>query len=401
MPSNGPHPSSAIFLLSSASPEQNGIGSIFLRDLLERCPDQHISWHVAPPFLLRLGRSHQGTLMRAINSLLTRLGPWHVIRLALFRHLRLKRTLDRVEAEFLASKATKLWITTSSPELIEIAAEMSERGYDVRLTVWDAPEYLAQNLRLSRRSTKIIQDLFTRALRSARACSVVSRDMLQTYSNHAPDLPLVIMRHGIAPVDKATCRPVATRLRIVFAGSLYSKDEWNAFVDALEVADWHIAGRDVELVFIGHFPIKGAKRPKHMIHHPPMPQPAALDLMAEMDIGYLPYWLDPRKEFVARTSFPGKLTAYSAAGLAIFHHGPETSSVTRFLDQYPYGVACDSLAPKTVLDRLEKLVTALASETTNNARHRAMESELSDTAMHKAFLALMSDHPTSENERPA
>ena len=119
--------------------------------------------------------------------------------------------------------------------------------------------------------------------------------------------------------------------------------------------------------------------------------------MAKADIGYLPYWLDPTKAFVARTSFPAKMTAYSAAGLAIFHHGPEDSNVTGFLERYPYGVACNSLNVSPILKQLETLAKATGCSSLNEARTAAMEKELSNTAMMRGFWDLISDSQATPN----
>jgi hypothetical protein len=180
-------------------------------------------------------------------------------------------------------------------------------------------------------------------------------------------------------------------VRIVFAGSLYSKQEWNAFVTALEAVNWQIAGRDIQLEFVGTFPLKDAVRPPALVVHPPMSQQDTLSFMATADIGYLPYWMDPAKEFVARTSFPGKMTAYSASGLAIFHHGPATSSVTRFLLRYQYGVACASLQTADITDQLEALIEAMGDPGFHEVRATAMDQELSHAAMMRGFRALVGD----------
>ena len=162
--------------------------------------------------------------------------------------------------------------------------------------------------------------------------------------------------------------------------------------------DWTIAGRKIQLEFVGVFPLRDALRPKALVIHPPMSQQDVLAFMAHADIGYLPYWLDPAKAFVARTSFPGKLTAYSAAGLAIFNNGPDCSSVTEFLVRYPYGVACNSLKSEAILNKLDTLIQAIGTQHMELARVAAMEQELSDAAMMRGFRALVGASPTAPGD---
>lgn len=387
-----------LFLLTSAMPDQNGIGSLFLRDIVAAAPDLTVYWRVVPAFMLGAIIAKKGFGWNAVKALAARMGVLNDIRLAVFCSWRLKRQADALEREFRQSGADRIWVTTSSPELICLASSLAKRGIDVRVTVWDAPEYLAQNLQLSKRSTAQIRDQFQTLLKLARVCSVVSDGMKDEYAAQVPELPFVVMRHGIAPRQAA--KSTADGVRIVFAGSLYSKEEWNAFVTALESVNWRVGGRNIQLEFVGVFPLKGALRPRALVLHSPMPQADTVSFMATADIGYLPYWLDPAKEFVAQTSFPGKMTAYSAAGLAIFHHGPASSSVTRFLSRYPYGIACDSLQTPKILERLETLVLTMNDQDVHQARSKAMKHELSDAAMMRGFRALVGPNPPPQ-EHPA
>lgn len=378
-----------VFLLTSALTNQKGIGSIFLRDIIAAAPDLNVHWRVVPAFMLGAISTKTGLVWRAVIALAARMGVMNDLRLTIFRSWRLKSQADIIEREFRQSGADRIWVTTSSPELIFLALTLAQRGIDMRMTVLDDPDYLAQNLRLSKRSTAQILDHFRALLKLVRVCSVVSEGMKDEYAKQASELPIVFMRHGIAP--RHASRSTKDAVRIVFAGSLYSKVEWNAFVTALESVNWRVAGRDIQLEFVGVFPLKGALRPKALVLYPPMSQADTLSLIATAHIGYLPYWMDPAKEFIARTSFPGKMTAYSAAGLAIFHHGPASSSVTTFLSRHIYGVACDSLQKPMILGQLEVLVSTMDDPKLHQARVAAMDQELSDASMMRGFRALMSD----------
>lgn len=380
-----------ILLLTSIRTDGNGIGTIFLRDILESAPEFSVHWYVVEPFMLEYIRARSGFVWRALNAIISRIGIFNDIRLYLYQNFKIHNHVKSIEKAFKASAATKIWVTTSSPELICVAQALSKRGYDIRVTVWDAPEYFIQNLRMSKRSEEQVLNRFWSLLHNSRVCSVISTHMQKEYAKQVPKLPIVLMRHGIAPLNTPKKFQESKKpIRIVFAGSLYSKNEWNSFVTALEELNWNVKNREIQLEFIGLFPLKGVRKPVNLKIHPPMSQKDVLEFISHADIGYLPYWLKKEKIFIAKSSFPGKMTAYSAAGLAIFHHGPDSSSVTDFLNKYNYGVACNSLQSEIIVERLKLLISCMNSNSMKTARRIAMDNELSDAVMLRQFRTLVS-----------
>jgi hypothetical protein len=280
-------------------------------------------------------------------------------------------------------------LTTSSPELIAIGRALVCRGHNLHVIVWDAPEYLVDNLRLGSKGIDAVMEDFDILMTRAQAAAVISKKMVENYCQRY-GISCVVFRHGTAPQPRKT-QPVSREIiKIVFAGSLYCKREWNAFIAALDFGKWRIAGRVVGLVYIGRFPVTDVIRPKNMEYYCHLPHSDALDIMSGMDIGYLPYWTDPHHEIVASTSFPSKMTAYAAAGLSIFHHGPVYSSVTEFLEEYPFGLSCSSLDPKVIFNKLEQLVLNMDDHSFTKAREQALQEELSDYAMNESFRRFLS-----------
>lgn len=386
-----------ILLLTSASRHGNGIGTLFLQTLVEGVPEVPIHWHTERPFwlgqsLVRFGKL--GVLLRAAS---VRLGLWSALRLLLYRHFVLQRRVKQMENWVKVNQACTILLTASSPELIALGSQLAALGHDVRAIVWDAPEYLTANLRLGRAATDRVQRDFAVLMQGARAAAVISEGMKDRYEKMY-GVPCLIMRHGTNAVPRTDRTHAKDALRIVFAGSLYSKQEWNAFVAALELADWKLAERDVRLIFIGNFPLTGATRSDRLECLPAVSHERALELMAEMDIGYLPYWFDDGHASIVRSSFPGKMTAYAAAGLAVFHHAPAYSTVNLFLNRYPFGISCESLEPKIILEKLIQLNAWKNCHQVQDARNRAMDEALSDAAMLVAFQRLLmlgesKDHP--------
>lgn len=380
--------SNRVLLISSVSQKSSGIGALFLRDLIGYCQDFAFYWHYVPAHfqgknLDRLGRF--GSIFRA---LLSRLSLWQALRLFIFEHFALTGQVTLIKRLIKDHATNHIVLTSSSPELIALGRQLVSHGHDVLVIVWDAPEYLTANLRLSQATTDRVQRDFADLMQGARAAAVVSEEMKNRYEEMY-GIPCLIMRHGTDAVPRTDRAHAKDAIRIVFAGSLYAKQEWNAFVSALELADWKLAERDVRLIFIGNFPLTGATRPDRLECLPAVPHARALELMAEMDVGYLPYWFDEGHESVVRSSFPGKMTAYAAAGLAIFHHGPRYSTVTSFLEKYQIGIACGSLDASQILGALEELAKMLYTEKVMESRVTAMRDALSSDAMYAAFQSLL------------
>ncbi len=174
-------------------------------------------------------------------------------------------------------------------------------------------------------------------------------------------------------------------VNIVFAGSLYAKSEWNEFVAALESVNWKLEGRTINLTFVGRFPASGAMKPARVKYCGELPFDETLKVLERMDIGYLPYWFSAEHQLVASTSFPGKLSAYAAAGLAIYHHAPAYSDAAGFLSENRFGVVCSSMERDRILADLTALISLAQSDECQSARRAAFETELSQRAMRQRF----------------
>jgi glycosyltransferase involved in cell wall biosynthesis len=372
--------SERILLLTPSDPNGSGIGSLFLRDLLAALPEGHVTVRNEPPFLLGSGKGSLAWLVRLWRRVSVRFGWLQAARLALFQWVALSSRVDAVIDQAKRDGADRIWATASSPEMIALAGQLAAKGYDLRVTVWDAPEYLANNLRLPGLARRYVLSQFAGLMRSATKAGVISHAMQRDYAERF-GVQSEVIRHGI-DIDRPLVRDkTREEVRIVFAGSLYSKLEWNAFVAALASIGWRVSGRPVRLYFMGEFPITGAHRPAEVtllghlsFHH-------ALETMADMDIGYLPYWFAKDYELLARTSFPGKMSAYAAAGLAVFHHAPAYTEATTFLERHRFGVACAALDPEGIRRSLEQLVTFMNTQECAEARNEAFQMELSSKAM--------------------
>jgi hypothetical protein len=365
-----------ILLITASTADDHGIGAIFVRDLISGASQTTIQCHKERPFLQGLG---------AFPFLVfTRFACWQTIRLHIFRKYVLSYRVQNIESILRRHLFSSIILITSCPELIAIGRALVSRGHSLRVIIWDAPEYLVRNLRLSNKCIRTVLKDFDKLMSSAQAAAVISKQMLEQYCKRY-GIPCIIVRHGTTPQPRIKRLVSKETINIVFAGSLYCKREWNAFIAALDHGKWHIVDRDVRLVYLGRFPMTDAIRPENLEYYSHLPHADALKIMSEMDIGYLPYWINPHYRLVVSTSFPSKMTAYAASGLSVFHHGPDYSSVSTFLEEYPFGVSCGSFEPSVIYNKLEQLVKIMGSPSIAKARDQALQYELSESAMKAAF----------------
>jgi len=375
-----------VFLATSVDLSSNGIGALFLRDLMASQAETAFAIHEEQPFLMGDGGLLPHALMRLFRAAAARAPRFQSMRLRFCRTFLAGRRAATIAAKADAAQAERIWITASSAEMIWVAERLAAMGRDLRVTVWDAPEYLSGNLRLNPALHEALMRGFGSMLRQARAVSVIGHAMHKDYRERYGVVSEII-RHGIEIGPRPAVRKHGERkdIRIVFAGSLYSKEEWNSFVAALEEAGWRVGDRPVSLHFMGRFPLSAARKPKEVVFLGEKPFEEALEILSTMDIGYLPYWFDERHKLVASTSFPGKMTAYTAAGLAIFHHAPPYTEVTAFLEKYKFGISCASLDACQILKSLDKLADMSVTEEFRQARRAALKDELSSDVMSKRF----------------
>lgn len=244
-----------------------------------------------------------------------------------------------------------------------------------------------------------MMDSFGSLLRKAQNVHVngtpMQEEFLNRYGAHSE-----IIRHGVDSKsilyrkEKQKDGPI----RIIFAGSLYAKEEWNALIHALDSIDWKLLDRPILLHFMGRFPLSGALKSPNLVMLGEKPFEDALKILATMDIGYLPHWLDERRKLVSRTSFPGKLSAYAAAGLAVFHHAPAYAGLTGLIDQYPFGVNCPSLKGADIVRSLEELVHLASSDEFHSALEAAVREELSAEVMALRFRRFLARIPTRQSD---
>lgn len=385
-------PPTRILLLVNSDPRGSGIGELFLRDIAAGLPaDQLIRYSTLsakPPADCRwfggraLARRVPWSRWPMLSSIAERVARS-------FSVPSIVREIDQIIRE---ERIELVWAVLSSPTVIEIAAKIAtEGGVPVVSTILDDPRYFMTAMHLSETLRRQTLESFAQALKASARVSVIGEAMKEDYRS-AYGVESVILRHGL---DESMVRPWSGRksgdkFNLVFAGSLYAKKEWNSLLASLNQAGWELCGRKIEITFIGKFPRFGAHTSANVRNLGVMSMSETLEEAARADAAYLPYWFDARWERVSRTSFPGKLSAYAAAGVPVFFHAPRYSSGTEFLARYPFGTQCASRDSGAIRKALEFLITDPSmGQAAENARARAIYEELGGDVMRRRFMELI------------
>jgi hypothetical protein len=348
-----------LLLLVNGHAAESGIGNIFLSDLCASYP---------PGKLCRFSTVRQ-TPNREAHSwcgrpveyfkvlvstvpILSSFTDWN------FQHNQEAELVSQAAHFGRENSVDAVWAVFNSTYIIRTALAVANK-LDVPLytTVWDPPEVFRINMHLNQGRYDDIYMIFLRTLGLSTSVSVIGESMAAKYDQEL-GIRTIPLAHGYRAAewtpDKVPFKD--DKVRIGFAGSLYAKREWRAFLRALESVEWNIAGRPVELHQIGRRPLRGAPMPEHVIRHGCLSNEDTLDRLRDIDIGYLPYWFDGRYKAVASLAFPSKASVYLAAGCRIFYHGPDYGSPTAFLTKYNVGTACHDLRPAKIVEALDVLI---------------------------------------------
>lgn len=291
----------------------------------------------------------------------------------------------------------KIWCVLEGQTMIRIA-DILQRQLNIPMItqVWDPPEWWMKANKVDGYSVRQILDIFARVLERSEACAAASWAMAEYYRNEfdCNAIPLV------PGLDKTIAREPATRINdrpdliIGFAGQMYSVEEIARLVETVEALGWELGGRKVRIRVLGGGFDMGANRPRNYEYLGFRSQPETIELLADCDILYCPYWFDPRFEKESKQSFPSKLTTYLAAGRPVLFHGPDYSSPGRFLELNDAAQLCNSLERTAVLNALERLVwdQDRYRELADNGR-RAFDTHLTTDVMRLQFCKVLGIEP--------
>lgn len=267
-----------------------------------------------------------------------------------------------------------------------------ELGLPLTALVWDPPDYVLRHSGFAFISRRWFTREFERSLARCRRVAVVSESMQADYAK-LTDAPVQLLRHGRS-MPSALAPPVLAPLDrpywlIGFAGSMYAECAFKALVEALDKADWQIAGRPVRLRVMTA-KIELQCRGKGWIEFLGYRDDQEVDqLLADCDVNYLPQPFKPHLAGLCRYAFPTKLAAYLAADRPVFVHCPDDSALGDYFDRYPFGAICRSLDSTRIVGALQGLLGDTSNYIRASALARAVgTSDFSEAAFHAAIDAL-------------
>jgi hypothetical protein len=334
-----------VFLITSTDLKIESIGSFYLSELINLSKKNKFYICSLSHFLLPLNYFNHLLFFHKALSLLTKSCFFQNARIILFKYLFLYLYTFFLGCKIRKYSADCIWLTASSPELMLIGERLSQQGFDLRLTIWDPPEYILASNKLGFCIYNSIMFSFFDLLKKSKAVSVVSDSMYTKYTKLNKNI--YVVRYGVKNIFFNNFNSRKS-VRIIFAGSLYSKNEWNALILALDEMNWTLEGRKILLYFAGNFPMFGAIKSDKVIYLGRLTHKETILQLKKMHIGYLPYWFSQTHKKTATMSFPGKLSTYLECGLVVFNHSPKYTEISRMISKFQFGVSCNSSSIKVI-----------------------------------------------------
>ena len=290
--------------------------------------------------------------------------------------------------------AQTIWCTLEGQTMIRLALALQKSlPLPMVAQVWDPPGWWLRDNNVDKFSRKKVLSDFTRVLSNSRTTlAAASWAMAEQYSNDygctaIPVIPGLPKDWAYKP---STVLNDSTTLTIGFAGQLYSSEEWNCLMQALEGIGWMIDGRHVEVRALGRIFGINAHGERNIRFYGWRSQQETIEILSGCDVLYCPYWFSPKFEEESRLSFPSKLTSYLASGRPVLFHGPTYASPSRFLQEQQAALQCNSLNKKAIIESLQKLVrdSKLYERLTSNG-NAAFHAHLTEERTQAQFLKAM------------
>ena len=282
-----------------------------------------------------------------------------------------------------------VWCVLAGQTMIRLARPIA-RGLGVPLYthVMDPPYWWLRENQVDARTTRLVLEEFSAALRDSKRCASASPGMQRAFSaEHGVDsVPIVSCLPAEMAVPAVSAPRADGELVIGMAGQLYAREEWDALLGALDGCAWTVAGRAVRLRLLGEHPgiVAGPGQRIEVLGW--KPQSEAIRILSEADVLYCPYWFDPVFKAECSQSFPSKLTSYLAAARPVLVHAPDYASPAVFVAEHRAGLACTSLAHDEIRAALERICSepGLYETLSRNARTTFL-AELTTDSMRNRF----------------
>jgi glycosyltransferase involved in cell wall biosynthesis len=275
------------------------------------------------------------------------------------------------------------------------AAAVAARRAGIPFVPYMFDDYLFQWTGFRRRIARFLEPL---ALRNARAVVVPNEALGEEYFRRY-GIRCAVIRNpcplpDLGALDRAGSPFPDGEAAIVYTGSVYHAHH-DAFLDLAAAlsrlgdpkARLHVytsqSREDLERL--------GLRGPA-VVHHPHIPEPEVPRVLRHARVLFLPLAFDSPIPEVIRTSAPGKMGEYMAAGRPILVHAPEDSFVSRYFRASGCGLVVGRSGPDPLAAALRTLLPGGDAGLAAGIARRARASAERDFGVGKAaamFAALL------------
>ncbi|WP_347938658.1 glycosyltransferase [Rickettsia oklahomensis] len=253
-----------------------------------------------------------------------------------------------------------IWAVLQGQTIIRLTRLLAKKlTVSLFTQIWDPFEWWLRANKIDLFTQRRLLKEFDEVIKHSTCCATASWAMSESYKTkyNISTIPV------IAGLPKEFARLLSVSYRdedefiISMVGQFYAQDEWLSLINALNQANWIIAGKKIKVRVMGRCFQAFTQSPANFEYLGWRSQEETIRLLTESDLLYMPYWFS--KEFYkeSSTSFPSKLVTYFASGRPVFCHAPDYSSPSKYIAENNAGYLCNSLDADKIIYELEKVIT--------------------------------------------
>lgn len=253
-----------------------------------------------------------------------------------------------------------IWVVLQGQTIVRLARPLSQKlGVPLFSQVWDPFGWWLRDNKIDGLTQSSLLTEFDKVIVHSTSCATASWAMSETYSRqykirNRPVIAGMEAKYSFAPATEERGRG---EFVIGMAGQFYAQDEWRALIRALDHVNWSIEGRRIRIRILGgHFDVRTSS-PANFEYLGWQTQIDAINLLADSDLLYLPYWFSEVFREETSNSFPSKLVTYFASGRPVFCHAPRYASPAKYITKHGAGFICDTLDEQQIVKVLGQAIT--------------------------------------------
>ncbi len=252
-----------------------------------------------------------------------------------------------------------IWAVLQGQTIIRLTRPLAKKlSVPLFTQVWDSFEWWLRANKIDEFTQKRFLKEFDEVIKHSTCCATASWAMSESYKTkyNTPTIPVIA---GL--LKELACIPAASphnrnEFIISMAGQFYAQAEWLSLINALNSVSWFIAGKNIKIRVIGGDFQVSAQLPANFEYLGWCSQEKTINLLADSDLLYMPYWFSEEFYKESSTSFPSKLVTYFASGRPVFCHAPDYSSPSKYIAENNAGYLCNSLATDKIIYELERAI---------------------------------------------